>query len=269
MIYPELAISKNDQYNSPEGRLPSFACRFFPGTNAYFFASNFEIFIASGRLARKGRLDGVNQIHMSARNITLIERCGGHVHIEGLDHLRSLDGKPVVIVANHMSLLETAVLHAIVRPHLDFSFVIKKSLLKIPYFGDILRSFNAIAVSRENAREDLKTVLNEGRKLLEEGRSIVLFPQSTRSVQFIPENFNTIGEKLARDVGVPVVPLALKTDFVRNGRWIKELGSVDIGSKVCFSFASPLAITHENAKDVHRQILSFIGDRLESWRAER
>ena len=44
---------------------------------------------------------------------------------------------------------------------------------------------------------------------------------------FKPEEFNSIGVKLAKKAGVPVVPVAIKTDFWGNGRIIKELGPID------------------------------------------
>ncbi|MBR3688345.1 MAG: 1-acyl-sn-glycerol-3-phosphate acyltransferase, partial [Lentisphaeria bacterium] len=148
-----------DSYDTPESNRCSLAFHLWLHSRWYFYQSNFMTFIQCGNTASHGKLDKEGQIMYSSRNIRLVERCGGRIHIRGLNHLRELGGKPVVIVGNHMSLLETAVLHAIIREHIDFSFVVKKSLLDVPFFHHILLSFHAIPVGRTNAREDLKTVL--------------------------------------------------------------------------------------------------------------
>ena len=208
-----------DSYDTPESSRCSLAFHLWLHSRWYFYQSNFMTFIQCGNTASHGKLDKDGQIMYSSRNIRLIERCGGRIHIRGLNHLRDLGGKPVVIVGNHMSLLETAVLHAIIREHVDFSFVVKKSLMDVPFFRHILLSFHAIPVSRTNPREDLRTVLAEGKKMLEAGRSMIVFPQSTRTDTFDPSQFNTIGVKLAKSAGVPVLPMALKTDFLSTGKY--------------------------------------------------
>ena len=136
----------------------------------YFYFDNFLTFCISGRAAQKGKLDKDAQIRYSSRNVDLIHKVGSKLHLRNLQNLRAVANTPVVVIANHMSLFETGILHAIIREYLDFSFVIKESLLHTPYMKDILNSFNAIAVTRTNPREDLKTVLTEGKKCLESGR---------------------------------------------------------------------------------------------------
>ena len=135
---------------------------------------------------------------------------------------------------------------------------------KIPYFKEILLAMNAVAVTRTNPREDLKTVLSEGKKVLQSGRSIIVFPQATRSEKFDPEKFNTIGVKLAKSAGVPVVPLALKTDFLGNGKYIRDMGPIHPEKEVYFEFAPAMQITG-NGQEQHRQIIEFIQSRLDCW----
>ncbi len=255
----------HDSYDTPRDAPHCWQDRLCCGGRWYFYWKNFLIFSRSGRCGRRGKLDGAHQIFYSNQNIRLIESCGGQLHLRGLDHLRSLQGRPAVLIGNHMSLLETAVLHAIVRPHLDFTFVIKSALMRIPYFGDIMRSIGAIQVGRNNPREDLKTVLAEGRRLLSGGRSIIVFPQATRSADFLPEKFNSIGVKLACASGVPVVPFALKTDFLSNGRWLRDLGPIHREKSVWFEFAPAMHIAGSGKRE-QQQIVEFIQDRLSLWR---
>ena len=195
-----------DSYDTPAEHRVSRVFRFLGRSRWYFYAVNFAVFCRSGRMGKAGRLDKQAQIEQSNRNFKLVEDCGGKIHLRGLNHLRELDGRPCVLIANHMSLLECAILHAVCRQYVDFSFVVKAGLLKVPYFRYILTALRAIPVSRTNPREDLKTVLTEGRRVLESGRSIIIFPQATRSDEIHEESFSTIGIKLAKSAQVPVLP---------------------------------------------------------------
>ena len=150
------------------------------------------------------------------------------------------------------------------RPRIDFTFVIKRSLFDVNYFGDIMRSLEAIGVDRVNPRDDFKVVLSEGKERLARGKSVVLFPQATRSEAFIPEKFNTIGVKLAKSAGVPVIPVALKTDFLGVGKRFRDLGPLHPERDVYFEFAPALEITG-NGQEQHRQIIDFIQSRFNEW----
>ena len=256
-------FSNVDSYDTPDNLPVSPLFRIFK--RWYFYAVNFAVFCTCGKLGSKGRLDGEAQIAQSSRNLKLVERCGGKVHIRGLNNLRALNGRPCVLVANHMSLLETAMIHAVSREYVDFSFVVKASLFKIPYFRHIIGSLDAIAVSRVNPREDLKLVLSEGKRILQGGRSIIIFPQSTRSDDVDPEHFNTIGIKLAKSAGVPVLPFALKTDFTGVGKVIRDLGPIRPEREVWFEFAPAVEI-EGNGHEQHRKIVDFISGKVAEWR---
>jgi 1-acyl-sn-glycerol-3-phosphate acyltransferase len=166
-----------------------------------------------------------------------------------------------------MSTLETMVLPCIIQPLKETTFIVKESLLTMPVFGHVMRSRDPVVVGRVNAREDLKTVLDEGGKRLRAGRSIVVFPQSTRSVVFDPAEFNSLGIKLASRAGVPVVPLALKTDAWGNGRHVKEFGPLDISKKVHFAFGEPIRVGGRGTEE-HEKVIRFIQERLQEWSKE-
>lgn len=254
-------LFREDTYDTPADRRRSFMNRLLLGSRWYFYWRNFKIFADSGKLGREGKLDETMQILQSNRNIKLVEDCGGKIHLAGLDNLRALGGRPVVMMSNHMSLLETALMHAIVRPHMDFTFVIKNELMKIPYFRDIMTSMEVICVGRDNPREDLRTVMTEGKDRLDRGKSVIIFPQSTRSVRFDPEKFNSIGIKLARHAGADILPFALKTDFTANGWPIKELGPVNPKKLVCFEFGKPMSV-NGSGKEELQYTIDFIQRKL-------
>lgn len=103
----------------------------------------------------------------------------------------------------------------------------------------------------------LKKVMTEGKKILAKGTSIVIFPQNTRMVEFIPGQFNTLGIKLAKSAGLPVVPVAIKTDFWGNGKILKDLGVVHRDQPIHMFFGSPFSIKG-NGKDEHQQVTDYI-----------
>lgn len=242
-----------DAYDTPESMRKSMLYRLSLGSRWYFYLNNFGIFARTGRCGRRGRLDKERQIYYSNKNFRLVEKCGGRIHLRGLENLRDVSGEPVVLIGNHMSLLETALFHAVAREYLDFTFVIKQSLLTVPFFRDIMRSLGAIPVGRENPRDDLRAVLGDGKKVLESGRSIIIFPQSTRSETFDAAKFNSIGIKLAKSAGVRVLPFALKTDFLGNGKYLRDMGPVRPKRGVYFEFA-PRAPSKGTARPCSRRL---------------
>lgn len=255
-----------DAYDTPESMRKSMLYRLSLGSRWYFYLNNFGIFARTGRCGRRGRLDKERQIYFSNKNFRLVEKCGGRIHLRGLENLRDVSGEPVVLIGNHMSLLETALFHAVAREYLDFTFVIKQSLLTVPFFRDIMRSLGAIPVGRENPRDDLRAVLGDGKKVLESGRSIIIFPQSTRSETFDAAKFKSIGIKLAKSAGVRVLPFALKTDFLGNGKYLRDMGPVRPKRGVYFEFA-PARAVEGNGQALQQEIIGFIQSRLASWQA--
>jgi 1-acyl-sn-glycerol-3-phosphate acyltransferase len=198
--------------------------------------------------------------------LQFIENTGGKFHITGMENItKSPD--PIIFISNHMSTLETMVLPGIIAPHREVTFVVKESLVKHPLFGDVMRSRNPIVVGRTDPRKDLEAVMNGGVDLLSKGISIIIFPQSTRSLEFKSEEFNSIGVKLAKKAGVQIVPIAIKTDFWGNGRLIKELGPLDSKKPIHFKFGEPMIVSG-NGKEENQKIIDFIQSSLKDWNAE-
>ncbi len=191
------------------------------------------------------------------------ESVGVRFHIENLNIPRSMNG-PCIYVANHMSTMETFILSTMILPYSKMTFVVKQSLLNYPVFKHFLRDRNPIAVTRENPKEDFRTVINEGKKRIQENVSVIVFPQTTRSLDVSLAQFNTIGVKLAQRTGVPVVPVALKTDAWGNGKWVKDFGKIDPAKTVHIKFGNPVTI-NDNRREIHEQIKHFIRSNLIKW----
>ena len=209
-------------------------------------------------------LDGTFFCSKAVREVLrALESVGVKFEITGVDNIRKLDA-PGVFIGNHMSILETFVLPAIIAPFRDTTFVVKQSLVEYPVFKHVMRSRNPVTVTRTNPREDLRAILEGGEQRLKAGISIVIFPQTTRTAVFDPTDFNSIGVKLAKKAGAPIVPFALKTDAWGNGRYLKDFGRIGPASKVHFAFGEPLWV-RDRGREEHEQIVRFISDKLTEW----
>ncbi len=205
----------------------------------------------------------MNAIRDSQNIFRYLESVGVRFHIDNLKVIQELK-KPCVFIGNHMSALETFILPGILMPFRDITFVVKKSLMSYPLFKHIMISQNPVVVGRENPREDLKIVLDEGLDRLKQKISVVIFPQHTRTVDLDINHFNKLGVKLAQRAGVPIVPIALRTDAWGNGPLIKDFGRIGPEKPVRFYFGDPL-IVKENAREIHQHIVSFIKNKLKEW----
>jgi len=213
--------------------------------------------------ARNGRFDQTRLMIQSHETLRALERLGVRVTVENLDVIARLQS-PCVIVANHMSTLETFVLPGLVVPYRPITFVVKKSLTEMAFFGPIIRNCDPIIVGRSNPRDDLKAMFEGGVDRLSGGTSIAVFPQTTRSAHFDPESFNSIGAKLARRAGVPLVPLALRSDAWGTGQLIRDFGPFRPALPVHFAFGNAMEVKG-NGRAEHDAAVEFIGLNLRRW----
>lgn len=218
----------------------------------------------SRKLIEENRYGNENWAETSLDVMKAIESVGGRFEITGMDNLRKAEG-PLVIVANHMSALETFVLPCLVTLIKPTTFVVKEKLMRGIFFGKIMKSRDPIVVGRENAREDMEIVLREGERILREGKSIILFPEGTRQADFKPENFNSLGTKLAKRAGVNILPVALKTDFWSNGRILKGFGPLKRERRIYIAFGEAMPV-EKKEKETQQKIVDFITKKFAGWK---
>ncbi|MCC5834436.1 MAG: 1-acyl-sn-glycerol-3-phosphate acyltransferase [Opitutales bacterium] len=240
---------------------PGWFTRSFPTLG--FYRRVAPIVFSSSNRSRKGQFDETEFRQASTDIIRAMEACGARLQVEGTEHVAKLE-QPCVFIGNHMSTAETFILPAILLPFRRICFVVKQSLVEIPVFKHIMIHQQPIVVGRNNPREDLRTVLDGGCEQLAAGRSVIVFPQTTRTAHFDPSQFNSIGVKLARKANVPVVPLALQTNAWSNGKWIKDIGPFRPEIPVHFAFGAPLEV-EGTGKATHQKVVAFIQEKLKSW----
>lgn len=254
-------LSYTDNVYRTGPRQVSFCGRLFPSLT--FYPKFLRIIWQASVLSRKGVYDYPEWCHSSISILRALESVGVKVEITGIEHLQEVDGS-CVIISNHMSMLETVILPVIVQPVKDVTFIVKQALLEYPVFKHVMASRDPIAVTRDNPRADFKIVMEGGKERLGKGISIIVFPQTTRTTQFEPENFNSIGLKLAQRAKAPIVPLALKTDAWQNGGLLKDFGKIDVSRKVRFAFGEPIEIQGRGG-DEQEQVIAHIKAKLAEW----
>lgn len=249
-----------DSYDTPDGRK-----EFWPSLFSYFWllVNAKRIVKQSGMLAKEGRFSGEDWSRASLWSVHSFEKLDIRFHVDGMDNMDKVDG-PCVFVSNHMSTMETTVLPVFIQPRKNTTFVVKESLMHYTWFKWILMAREAIVIKRENPREDFTVMLGEGLKRLAKGMSVIIFPQGTRQTDFDASKFNGIGVKLAKRAGVPVIPIALRTDALGMGTVIKDLGTINPQIPARFRFGEPVYI-EGNGKAEHARICEFIAGNLRDW----
>ncbi|MBU0544163.1 MAG: 1-acyl-sn-glycerol-3-phosphate acyltransferase [Proteobacteria bacterium] len=247
---------------SPEKR--NFLVEKIPGWPSFvYYTLLIDLLLRDSLMARIGKYDHERWRRSAFEIIKIIESAGGRLNVSGLTHIAEYKG-PLVYVSNHMSMTDTFIIPSILLAFNRLTFVVKEELLNYPVFGSIMKAINLIGVSRQNPREDLRKVLSEGEAFIKSGYSVGIFPQATRSAVFNPNFFNSLGVKLARRAGVPVVPVALKTDFQGNGTFIKDMGPVEPDKTIFVEFGVPLQLK-DNDSETHRKIVRFIVNNIKKW----
>jgi 1-acyl-sn-glycerol-3-phosphate acyltransferase len=253
-------LTTENSYRSPHRKLPWLTKRF---PNLVFYPKLVYQYFHGSYKARRGQYDSAAWSNNSMGALRALESVGIRVQVDNIKAFKDLDG-PCVFIGNHMSVLETLVLPCIIQPFKEVTFVVKESLVDYPVFRHIMRSRDPVLVGRKDPREDFRSVMEGGLERLAQGRSIIIFPQTTRSLGFDPGQFNSIGVKLAARAGVPVVPIALKTDAWGVGKLIKDFGKIHPEKTVHFCFGDPLEISG-NGKAEHEKVVEFIQGKLKEW----
>jgi 1-acyl-sn-glycerol-3-phosphate acyltransferase len=129
--------------------------------------------------------------------------CGITHEVEGLENLPQ--DRAAIVLSNHQSAWETVAFRQFLPIH---TTLLKRSLLWIPFGGWALATLKPIAIDRENQREALKILMEQGTAALNEGLWVVVFPEGTRTTPGENKRFSAGGAMLAHKTGYPVIPLA-------------------------------------------------------------
>ena len=128
--------------------------------------------------------------------------CGVRYRVLGRENIPE---EPSIVLSKHQSAWETIALQQIFPPQV---WVLKKILLKIPFFGWGLAMMNPIAIDRGAGMRALRQTFEQGGKRLRDGWWIVMFPEGTRIAPGKRGRYHVGGAWLAAQLGAKVVPVA-------------------------------------------------------------
>ena len=174
--------------------------------------------------------------------------------VEGAGNLPS---EPSVVLCRHESMWETLALQTLFAPQ---TWLLKKSLLRVPFFGWGLALLRPIAIDRAAGTEAMRALVREGARCLEDGAWVVVFPEGTRLAPGEFRAFRRGGAVLAKRTGRAVVPIAHNSgDFWRRRRFIKRPGTIRlvIGPPIGSKETSPSEITRRAEAWVRDQVASI------------
>ena len=128
--------------------------------------------------------------------------CGVRYEVVGSENLPE---ETAVFLANHQSSWETILFYGLIFPN---STILKKELLRIPFWGWSMWLQDPIAIDRSKPREAVKSLLTQGVDRIKNGKSVIVFPEGSRSPAGLIKRFSRGGAKLAIAAGVPIVPIS-------------------------------------------------------------
>jgi 1-acyl-sn-glycerol-3-phosphate acyltransferase len=134
----------------------------------------------------------------------ILTTSGIRTRVEGVQNLAPR--KTAIYCANHQSAMDIPILF--VNLPVQFRFVAKRSLFKMPFLGWHLKRSGHIPVDRERPREAMRS-LDEAAEKIRAGSSVMLFPEGHRSRDGTIGPFKSGSFYLAIQSGVPVVPITL------------------------------------------------------------
>jgi 1-acyl-sn-glycerol-3-phosphate acyltransferase len=132
---------------------------------------------------------------------------GIEVRVTGWENLPQGQTSPAVLLVKHQSTFETFLMPTLM-PH-PLAYVFKKELLYVPFFGWAMGRLDMIHIDRSKRTEAFAKVVQQGRRLMEQGVWVIMFPEGTRIPRGQQGAYKTGGTRLAIECGVPVIPVAV------------------------------------------------------------
>ena len=140
--------------------------------------------------------------------------------------LENLPHGPVILACKHQSSWETL---AFTKVFPGAAIVLKRELLFIPIVGWAMARAGNIAVARGDGAQALRGLVRQAKATIAEGRSILIFPEGTRVAVGVEKPYQVGVAALYRQLGVPVVPIALNSGlFWGRRKFVKRPGLITV-----------------------------------------
>lgn len=177
--------------------------------------------------------------------------CGIRMEVRGAENIPR---QPCVVLCKHQSAWETIALQKVFPPQV---WVLKRELLWIPFFGWGLAMTSPIAIRRGKVKEALRQLLTQGKKRLEQGFCVVIFPEGTRIPYGQRGKYKAGGAMLGAHCGAPVVPVAHNAGRLWGRKaFLKHPGVITM------SIGAPIAPAGLKADEINRRAEEWIENEM-------
>jgi len=140
--------------------------------------------------------------------------------------MENLPDQPCIFACKHQSAWETGVFYLLLN---DPSYILKKELLSIPFFGWYIARGGAIAIDRKAGVSALKRMISGTKNCLARGQNVVIFPEGTRAHPGQPGTYHPGIAALYKGCDAPVIPVALNSGlFWPRRSFLKRPGRITI-----------------------------------------
>jgi 1-acyl-sn-glycerol-3-phosphate acyltransferase len=164
------------------------------------------------------------------------------ISVRGLHLEKAESGKSVVVIANHESFCDILVLLATLP--MQVRFLAKRSVFRLPILGWSIAAAGFVPVDRGDRSRGAATVEAALRRL-EGGRSVVIFPEETRTRDGELLPFKRGAAHLALKSGLPLLPIGIAGTFriLPRGTWEIRPGPVLV------SVGNPIDVAGRTLRD--------------------
>lgn len=180
------------------------------------------------------------------------------ISVSGREHMQP--GQSYIVVSNHQSYYDIYALYGF--SGIDLRFVMKQELRNIPVLGWICDVMGHIYLDRTNIEAAINS-LQTAREKIAGGKSIVFFPEGTRSPDGRLQAFKRGAFKMAVELDLPILPVTLQgtSEILPAGRWDLFPGHIHLAIHPPISVAG-LTQTDTRAlmQDTHKQMQEYLGE---------
>ncbi len=175
--------------------------------------------------------------------------CGVKYELQG-----NLSFKNSLIFSKHQSTWET-IFFLLVIP--NPVFIVKKELMYIPFFGWCLYLLNNIPIDRASGKSAMRKMIVETKKSIEEGFSVILFPEGTRVKIGETTKIKQGGIILAKSLKIPIIPITHNAgEFWPKHSFIKYPGTIKV------LFGEPINIEEKKDEEFKKRMENWMDQKL-------
>lgn len=194
----------------------------------------------------------------------LVRSFDAHLHVEGQENIPTRG--PVVYVSNHQGFADIPALCAVLNK-IQFGFIAKDALNRIPLYGTWMRRIRSVMIKREDPRASLRAI-SEGIDYLRHGFSILVFPEGTRARSGPMGTFKKGALKLATKTEVPIIPISINGTYtiLEEKGYLRSHQPVDI---IIHPAVPTKGLNRHQEKELNDQIYTIVKKGVDTLKARR